>query len=84
MATDDTDDGSGWWVPHLVAAFLGFVVGGWLFGRVVRHGDLLDYWLFAAVTCGVVCAAASVWSGSSFLVLCSPSLRARMMGVTAQ
>lgn len=66
MATDDTDDDPGWWFPHLVAAFLGFVVGGWLFGRVVRRGELLDHWLLAAVICGVVCAAASVWFGSGF------------------
>jgi len=66
MATDDVDSESGWWVPHVIAAFLGFVVGGWLFGRLVRRGDLLDYWLLAAVTCGAVCAAASVWFGRDF------------------
>lgn len=66
MATDETDGGPGWWVPHLTAACLGFVIGGWLFGRMVRRGDLLDYWLLAAAVCGVACAAASVWFGSGF------------------
>lgn len=66
MATNHTEDGAGWWVPHLVAAFLGFVIGGWLFARWVRYGDLQDHWLFVAVICALLCAAASVWFGRSF------------------
>ncbi|QPF75136.1 hypothetical protein G8A07_20930 [Roseateles sp. DAIF2] len=60
------DEGMFWWLPHLCAAVLGFLVGGYLMARLWRYGPYDEWLLLGSTMSGLVCLMLSLWQGPRF------------------
>ena len=59
-------EGRLWWLPHLFAGVVCFSLGGLFYVRVIKRGELLQYWFAAALLSAIVGVVASVWYGKGF------------------
>ncbi len=63
---EEEDHEEFWWIPHLCAAVLGFLVGGYLIAKHWHDPAGADWVLLGAVISALLCAMLSVWFGAGF------------------